>query len=254
MTNSIRRVVVVDDQAGDRNHLRSLLENFGSRYELIGEFDSVVKGIEGIEHLRPDLLFLDVMLNPGTGFDVLGGLSGYKPSVIFTTSFQEFALRALRLSAVDYLLKPYGISDLSEALERFESRKASTENDEIVNQLLINSRALPGEERITLSVSGGLVFLPVNDIVKLDSHNVHTVVHVNGGKSYITSQPLKDFESILEQSGFLRVHQSHIVNLRCVREFRKGNDQLLVLHDETKVPVSRRKKDEIADALKRMSL
>jgi len=255
MNATTTRIAIVDDQAEQRAHLKDLLKLSGRNLVLVGEYDSIGPALEGIEINKPELLFLDVMLHPGTGFDLLNGLGDWKPSVIFTTSYQEFALRALRLSAVDYLLKPFGITELCEAFERYESRQRATlDRGTQIDQLLHNSRALPGEEQICVTVSGGLVFLQVRDIIRMESSNVNVVIYAGDSRSYVTALSLKDLESMLAPSGFMRVHQSHLVNLRAVRELRKGDMLQLVMSDDSKVDVSRRKKEEVVDALKAISL
>jgi two-component system, LytTR family, response regulator len=247
------RAVIVDDLAAQRDHLRSLLAEHDT-CTVAGEFGTVEDAVEGIRNLKPDLLFLDVMLSPGTGFDVLQALGEASPPVIFTTSFEQYALRAIKLSAVDYLLKPYGRAELGDALARFGKKRSTGIPDNRISALMHNRTAPAAEQQFCIPVSGGSLFLPVGEIIRFESRNVHVVVFTADQKEYLAGLSLRELEALFEPVGFIRVHQSHLVNPAFVREFRKGDQYSLVLRNGTLVEVSRRRKDEVMARLRNRSL
>ncbi|MEZ4799141.1 MAG: LytTR family DNA-binding domain-containing protein [Flavobacteriales bacterium] len=250
-------VVIVDDEAQHSDYLKGLLEKNHSSYHILAVCHSVDEAISTITRLQPDLVFLDVLMHPKTGFDVLENIDREKIGVIFTTSFESFALKALKLSAIDYLLKPFGGEDLAEALDKFEKHRSAlkqNKNLDFLLEVLQDSKANK-VDKIALPVANGYKFVSLADIVRMESVNSYTVVFVKMGGSIeqvVTSKSIKECEELLDDVRFFIPHRSHLINLEFIKSYEKGDGGVILMEDETSVDLSRRKKDEFFERLKRL--
>jgi two-component system LytT family response regulator len=243
------RTLIIDDEANNRERLaRMINENFPN-IDIVGEADSVGTGVEAIKTLQPELVLLDIRMADGDAFDLLGKLEKIFFKIIFITAYEEYALKAFRFSALDYLLKPVLVDNLSAALERAENQ-VMTELKLQLNSL--QSNLSPKENKtIVLKTMEKIYLIDVKDILRCESDWNYTQFFTEEGKKYMVSHPLKEYEEMLEGYGFFRIHKSHIVNISFIESFDKKSD-MVVLKDKSRLPVSRRKKNELMELFDRL--
>lgn len=238
--------VIVDDEAAARQLIRGYLEKFFPNYRIVGEAAHVADAVEIIDEAKPDLVLLDFDLQLGTGFDVVKRSSFQQFSVIFITAYNQYAIDAFRIAAIDYLIKPLRVQDLREALNRFESRKTDASAEKSVIKVLIENIESNSNDlnRMVLPTLNGFEIVRVSDIIRCESERNYTTFILSDNKQIIVSKTMKDFEQILTGFGFFRIHQSHLINLTAVKKYFRGQGGEVEMSDGTIIPVSRNKKDE----------
>jgi two-component system, LytTR family, response regulator len=244
--------VIIDDEANAREALRSMIQLVSTDVTIIGEAKNADLGIELINSSKPDLVFLDIQMPGKTGFDLLASFDEINFGVIFTTAYQEFAVKAFRFSAIDYLLKPIDPDELLDAIEKYKNQAKIVDNQQIKilkehfenpsNQVI--QRKSNENQRIALSASEGIHFVNLNDIIQCESMGSYTKFHLKSGQKIVVSKILKEYEEILDNFYFFRVHQSNIVNLEHIKRYVKGDGGQVWLSDNAEVEVSRRRKEE----------
>lgn len=241
--------VIVDDEEQQRKGLSALLQRRHPSINLLGTAEDVPTGIALIKDLAPQLLFLDIELKNLTGFDLLRALGDDRPHVIFTTAHESYAVKAIRFSALDYLLKPIDPEELSEAIGKAERAIVGSERPPMVDMLLKNIDRSTGERTIAVPVSDGLEVIHVNEIVSCESDSNYTTIHLRDKKKLVISRTLKDFEDILTEDHFIRIHNSFLVNTKHIKKYIRGDGGEVILSNEQNIPVARRKKQELLDSL-----
>lgn len=242
------KTLIVEDDPHAQESLIRLIRTVPD-LELLGIAGTVEEADQLSKTLKPDLVFCDVMLPPVTSFDWLMKLEKIPFELIFTTSFEEFAVRAFRLAAVDYLIKPISEDEFQQAVDRFRARKEKS-TDQI--QSLLRNLSLPREHsKIALPTLNGYLFLQIRDIVRCESDNTYTTFFTTDKRKILVSRTLKDVEQMLEEYRFFRVHNSHLINLDYVAEYFKGEGGQVKLSDGTVIDVSRRRKEEFLGLLKK---
>ena len=233
------RTLIVDDEAKGRMSLSAMLTLLEAPVELIDEAATVDEAVRKIELHKPDLVFLDIMLQRGTGFDILETLNYHQFQLIFVTAFDNFALKAFRYAALDYITKPIDPDHLKEAL----SRLRTNENiEQKLEALLTNRKSL---ERIALPDAQGIRLVKTQDILYCHSQNNYTEFYFLDSKPIVVSKTLKEYEDLLTEQGFLRVHQSYLININRMSQFVKQDGGYVQMQDGTLIGVSRRKKEEL---------
>ncbi len=241
--------VIIDDEAAVRNAIRSLLtENFPD-INIQATAGSIQEGYETIIKNEPDLIFLDIELPDGTGFDLLKKFPRVPFRIIFVTGHHEYALDAIKVSALDYVLKPIDTDELCHAVEKARSVINQQEQQLKLQALSENLQGKKVLKRIILSTSDHLQIVSVSDIVRAEADSNYTSFTLSGGKHILVSRTIKEFESLLSGSGMIRVHQSHLINIAYVDRFVKKDGGYLLLKDNTKVPVSPILKKHVLQAL-----
>ncbi|MBQ9471204.1 MAG: response regulator transcription factor [Bacteroidales bacterium] len=236
------KVFLVDDQADCLETMRLHLKSHPD-VEIVGEASSVADALAHIPAAKPDLLLLDVELPDGTGFDILRQLP-HPLRTVFVTAFDRFAITAFRFSAVDYLLKPLDPLALADALDKVRKSTHRVDVNQQVEALLHNVTA--NEQRLlVLRTAEEVSLVPVADIVRLESDGAYTHVFVAGGRKILVSNNLKYYEEMLSDSGFMRCHQSHLVNIRQIDCFKKADGGYLKMRDGASVPVSTRRREAL---------
>ena len=245
------KILIVDDELPVRQTLAKLIERCSIATEVVGEAPSIKVAKELIESLEPDVVLLDIMLSDGTGFDLLESLPQRNFQVIFITAYQEFAVKAFRFSALDYLLKPVDSEDLIAALERASEQVDTDQMDEMMNlfqQYMSEQRS--SWEKIVLRTAEAIHVTKVEDIMHCESFRNYTTIFLKNGAKIVVSQTIKHFEELLKEYGFFRPHQSHLINMDYLKRFDKSDGGLLVLTDETEIPVSTRKREVLMSLLR----
>ena len=242
------RIFLVDDEPPCREALRAFLQAGCPEAVLVGEAASVTEAAALLPEAAPDLLLLDVQLVDGTGFDLLDRFPKPGFRVIFTTAFDEFALRAFKYSAVDYLLKPVDPEDLIAAVRRAELPGDPAVYQRQLEQLRHNT-ATRTFDRITLNTGDGLLFTRPDEMVRLEARGNYTLVFLENGERHLAAQPLIVFEEILPCPPFFRAHQSHLVNTGFVRKLAREDGDSLVMVDKSVVPLARRRKEAFVETM-----
>jgi two-component system LytT family response regulator len=240
---SIIKTIIVEDEKPARDLIRAYLENF-PMVEVIGEYNNGFDGLKAINELKPDAIFLDVQMPKLTGFEMLEVLEHY-PEVVFTTAYDQYAIRAFEQNAVDYLLKPFSLERFSEAIGKLESRlDASHDSKDAISGIeKIRKHLAESDEklhRVVIKKSGKIHVISADDINFLEAQDDYVMIYSDEGK-YLKQQTMKYFEKHLDPQQFVRVHRSYIANITCIERiepYEKSNF-ILILKDGNKVPVSR---------------
>ena len=244
------KAIIVENELNARELLKSMLEGLNLPVNVTAEASGVAEGLEKISKLDPGVLFLDVELNDGNAFDLLSQLEDYKGQLIFTTAYDHYALNAIRFCAVDYLLKPLSPSDLKRAVSRL--KPADPNQSTIQSQIseLLNNMGLRKKKRkIAIVSQDNIRFIKVETIIRCTSEGNYTWIYTVNGEKLISTRILKDYQSLLEDCGFFRIHHKHLINLEKISEYIKGDQNLVVMQNGDRLTVSRRKKTEFMDAL-----
>lgn len=241
--------LIIDDIEKARIALRSDLEHYCPSVSILGEADGVESGIAAIRKYSPDLIFLDIKMSDGTGFDLIEKIkkteAGLNFKIIFTTAYNEFAIKAFKFSALDYLLKPVDPDDLVQAIGKVKETKKSSDLKDNLEVLLENMKKMQGgAKRIALNSTDKVQIVNVDDIVRCESQRNYTLFYLADHKQILVTKTLKDFDEMLEDFGFIRVHHSHLINLKYLKEYIK-TESYAIMSDESHVPVSVRKKDQL---------
>lgn len=237
------KVLILEDEKHAQETLAGYLQKHRD-FELMGVAGGIGEVQAMVDTFHPDLLFSDVMLPPHTSFDWLLTLKHIPFEIIFTTSFEEFAIKAFRMAAVDYLLKPIDKGDFEQALDKFRQKKKSGEGTENILQLINNLKEKTNQTRIALPTMTGFLFVAIQDIVRCESDNTYTTFYMSDKRKLIVSKTLKDCEQLLLDYRFFRVHNSHLINLDFIAEYIKGEGGSVKMSDGSHVDVSRRRKEE----------
>lgn len=238
------RALLVDDESKSRESLKILIEDFCEGVEVVGMASSVDEALASVEADAPNIVFLDIRMNKETGFDFLNKCKKINFQVIFTTAYSEYALDAIKFSALDYLLKPVNIEELKQAIAKAEDKLSGSNLKEKVDFLLQNFKTENSENyKLVLPTAEGLMFINFKDILYCEASSNYTIINMRDGKKYVVSKTLKEYEDLLVNYNFFRIHNSFLINLREVRKYIKGDGGYVVLSNEKSLDVSKRKKE-----------
>ncbi len=239
------RTIIVEDEPVSRDMLTLMLERHKEDIEIIDTCSNPVDGIESILKHKPDLVFLDIQMPKMNGFDMLQQIAPINFEVIFTTAFDQYAINAIRISALDYLLKPVDDDDLTAAIdkcrERMKEKKPQVQFEHLFNNLTNKN---PLDKTIALSASDGISFIKMSDILRVEANGRYAKFYLLNKETILVSKTLGDFEEILSANQFFRIHDSAIVNLNHVKKFIRGDGGTIILSDNTELDVARRRKDD----------
>ncbi len=209
------KAIIIDDEHDARENMQSLLQKYCSSVEIKGTADSAVGGLEMINQHRPDVIFLDINMPEATGLEMLETLDDIKFEIIFVTAYDEYAIKAIKFAALDYLLKPINILELKAAVSKAEKKLARQRSNEQLKTYVDNKIGMP--KKIGLSTSEGVIFVQVSDIIRCEASDTYTTFHLNMGDTIMISKSLKEYENLLSDFNFFRVHQTHLINLEYVK-------------------------------------
>jgi len=238
------KAVIIDDENSARNTLKSLLRAIDAPLQVIGEGDDVSNAKQIIESTQPDLVFLDIQLKTGTGFDVLQTLSDFSGDIIFVTAYDNYAVKAFQSAAFGYLLKPLQINELKEVVSRFTTHYSSKKNMASRTKILIENFEEGNIKKLVIQNVHGFRVLSLNEILYLKGEVNYTRFILKTGEKLMTSKTLKEYEKLLTNYGFYRIHQSSLINLRYVKEYIKGEGGEVVMINNDQLDVSRRRKGQ----------
>lgn len=241
------RAVIIEDESRLREALFLMLQKAApDKVNIIGFSDNVEDALEVIETMKPNLVFMDIQLKGGTGFEILERLNYKNFHLIFTTAYEEHAIKAFKYNALDYLLKPIDALDLKTAIVRIETLQNSFLQDVQIEGL--TDHLASKQERVILPTQEAIHVVKLTDIIRCETSGSYTTFHVVDGRKIMVSKSLKDYDDLLTPPNFVRVHQSHTVNLSFVLNYSK--EGYLQLKDKTTIPISQRKKEEFLKWLK----
>jgi two-component system LytT family response regulator len=243
--------IIIDDEQHCIDRLSGLLKEYCSdAVQLAGVYSSVPDGLAALRRQSPDLVFLDVMIQDETGFDLLQLLPAIPFDIIFTTAFEKYAVQAFKFSAIDYLLKPIDPADLRQAVDKLARKKEQKEWPDKLDTLLHNLKTIEGNsKRIGIPTINGFTFLQVNDIVRCQSEINYTTLFLKDRQKITVAKTLKEFEELLSDYNFYRVHNSHLINLACIKNYNKGKGGFVLMSDNSEIEVSTRRKEEFLKKL-----
>jgi two-component system, LytTR family, response regulator len=246
-------VLIIDDEALSRDTINAIVTNYCQNATVVGEASGIKDGIIAIKELKPDVILLDIQLEDGSGFELLKQAHPINAIVIFITAYQEYAIKAFKTSAIDYLLKPVDINEFKIAITKAEEQKNKHTVEAQLNILLANFNQTTAinnaNQKIVLKTTDQIHILSPNEIIHLESDGNYTKFYLVNKTTILVSKTLKDYEEILDKTNFIRIHQSHIVNMMYASRFDKRNGGFLILKDNTSLPVSTRKKDDLIQYL-----
>ncbi|WP_153797470.1 LytR/AlgR family response regulator transcription factor [Foetidibacter luteolus] len=243
--------IIVDDEQHCTDRLSHLLKEYAHNVTLEGMYANVEDAATAIQQIQPQLVFLDVEIHNKTGFDLLKSLPEINFHVIFTTAYEKYAVQAFKFSAVDYLLKPVDADDLKLALEKLQTKISKEEISKKFDVLFHNLRNMQGvSKKISVPTVKGFVYLQVNDIIYCRSEVNYTTLFLKDKQKITVAKTLKEFEDLLKDYNFYRVHNSSLINLSYIKSYNKGKGGCVVMSDNSEIEVSTRRKD---DFLKRLA-
>ena len=239
------KAIIVDDELGNIETLTSIITKYCKNIVLCGTATTNEAAEKLIFEVKPQLAFLDIQLQNETTFQLLQNLSTINFEIIFITAYNQFAINAIKFSAIDYLLKPINIDDLklavSKALISIESKDAFSKINNLISNLSITQ---PGLKKIGIITYEGMSFVEIDKIIRLKAEGSYTKFYLNNGTVELTSKNLKEYEDILPKHQFCRIHNSHLINLNFIKKYQKGRGGFVVMEDDTEIEVSHRKKTE----------
>lgn len=244
------RAVIVEDEKHSRETLRGLLDRYCRNVIVVAEADTYRGGIAVIKEFKPQLVFLDIQMPDGSGFRLLEELDEVNFEIIFTTAFDQFAIKAIKYSALDYLLKPIDPEELANALKKVEQKitdQAVNQNIQVLLDNIKNKETEP--QKIVLSTSEKIHVIETDDILRCESDNYYTNFFLTSGKQILVSKTLKENEEMLGGHNFIRPHKSHLVNIKYIKGYLRSDGGYIEMTDGSKIPVSRRKREKIIEII-----
>lgn len=234
---------IVEDEQPSLFALETLLKEYCPLITSIESFATFEIAKTEIAKTKPEIVFLDIMLGAHNGFDLIQFMGQPLPKIIFTTAFDEYAIRAFKVSAVDYLLKPIGITDLRNAIDKVIDRKY--EQDKRLKYLISNTSEKPRLRQIALATTNGFNFVEIKNIIRFEADGSYTKAITSNKESYLLSHNLKHFEEILNSDGFFRCHHHHLININQIAKYVKGSGGYVIMKDGSKADVAQRRKEEL---------
>jgi two-component system LytT family response regulator len=227
------------------------LAKFCPQVKIIGTAGNANTGFDLIKKVSPQLAFLDIEMPYGNAFDLLNRLEEVNFQIIFVTAFDQYAIKAFKYSALDYLLKPINIEELKNAVDKVTKHINSKSANEKITTLLHNlDPAKTANPKIAIAGLNGVTFINIENVIRMEAQKNYTIVYINNGQKILATKNLGSFEELLPESLFCRIHHSHIVNLNCIKRYNKGRGGYLEMEDGTEIEVSVRKKDSFLERFK----
>jgi two-component system LytT family response regulator len=239
----MKKILIIDDEKPTRDLIKRMIDSFGFDVEVYDDGQNVQSGIEAINRIKPDLVYLDIQMPDGNGFDVLKSIDNITFSVIFVTAFQEYAIQAIKFSAIDYILKPIDADELKESLNSALIR-LSEKSDDSIFQALQHNISPANKRKLVLKTQESNYVVDIEEIIRCESDKNYTFFYLKSGKKILVSRTLKDFDILLSPFQFFRVQQSHLVNLNYIDRYDKQDGGSVIMKDGASIPLSPVKKEQ----------
>ena len=244
------KAILIDDEISNLENLRTLLTKHCPQVNIVATAQTAADAVVVIENYTPDLVFLDIQIGEQTGFDVLSSLPNRNFEVIFVTAYNQYGIQAVKFAALDYLLKPVDIDELKTAVSKAEHKLAAqtqtTQLDFLLQQL---KTPQPAVSKIALPMQSEIRYIALSEIIRCEADNTYTFFFLANGEKILVSKSLKEYADLLKPNGFLRTHQSHLVNPNFVKSWLKEDGGVLLLTSGEKIPVSKPNKEAVKLAL-----
>lgn len=247
------KTIIIDDEAHFRETMAEMLRANCPNVKLVGEAEGVKTGLRAIQTLHPDLVLLDIKMKDGTGFDLLEKLDNIDFKIIFITAFDQYAIKAIKFSALDYLLKPIESIDLKNAIDKADKisqKEVNTQLNILANNLQTDDQT---KKKIILKTFDNIYLVKVKDIIYLESDSRYSTIFLESGEQVIVSSSLKHYDELLKEFGFFRVHKSFLINLEHIHRFEKAEGGFVILEGGAKVPVASRKREELLELFEKLT-
>jgi two-component system, LytTR family, response regulator len=237
--------VIIDDEANSVDVLKSLLSTYCPNVKVVGQADHAAAGRKLIGELSPDVVFLDIEMPFGTGFDMLDAMEHKNMSVIFVTAYDHYALKAIKYYAMDYLLKPVDIDELKLAVKKATEKKERQDFTSLPVNLLKNylEKGLDNS-KIALPMADGIQFVNRQEIIRCEACGNYTKIYLQENRTYLVARTLGEYEDLLSPYNFLRIHHAHLINLDHIEKYVRGEGGYVIMSDGAVVDISRRKKQD----------
>jgi two-component system, LytTR family, response regulator len=248
------KAILVDDEPDGIRALQKMLERHCPFVNIAATCNNAATAKQQITAIKPDVVFLDIQMPGKSGIEMIGELSEKNVEIVFVTAHNEYMLQALQYSAADYLLKPVDEDRLIEAVRRVEERLRDSKKEERTEALLYNigKAGQPSEMRLCLPTFKGFIILKLDDIIYCEAERSYTIFHIEGKKPVTVSKPLIEYENLLADTSFFRIHKSFLINLKQVKEYQRGEGGIVIMSNDAAIEVSRRKKEQFLDKIKEM--
>src|ERR1035437_743802 len=244
------KAIIVDDELGARESLSRMVEKNCKNIEIVAKADSMISAYDAIVNLHPDLVFLDIEMPNGNAFDLLEKIKEIDFDIIFTTAYDHYAIKAIKFSAIDYILKPIDPEELVQAVHRYEEKSGQKNMlDKKFKTLLSNLKPENKLKKVGIPNEDGLIFVNLSDIIRCDSDGNYTYFILTSGTKMVASRTLGEYEQLFADDNFFRVHRSHLINLQHVKKYLKGEGGYVIMSDNSQVEVSRRNKNDFLQKL-----
>jgi two-component system LytT family response regulator len=238
--------IIVDDEIASIETLEILLRSIDTKVHIVGKADNINDAKTIIQEKKPDLVFLDIEMPQGSGFDLLDRIENIDFHVIFITAFNEYAIKAFKYSAIDYILKPIDIKSLNDAIQRVKQINENNINGKM--PLLKQNLEIDTPEKLALTTYESIEIVSTEDVIQFEADGNYTTVHLKNRSPIIVSKSLGEYEEILKDDSFYRCHKSHLINLRNIRKVIKSQNQI-IMSDDTNAFISRRRKQDFLDVI-----
>lgn len=249
----VLRTLIIDDEAHVRESLNDMLKLHCPNAKVIGQAEGVRSGLKAIQTHHPDLILLDIKMKDGTGFDLLEQIENIDFKIIFITAYDQYAIKAFKFSALDYLLKPVESVDLKEAIDKADKisqKEVNTQLNTLANNLQTDDQS---KKKIILKTFDNIHLVKVRDIVYAESDGRYSTIYLESGENVIVSNTLKHYHEMLGDFGFYRVHKSYLINLEHIHRFEKAEGGSVILEGDAKVPVASRKREELLELFEKLT-
>jgi two-component system LytT family response regulator len=244
------RAVVVDDETHNRENIQELLRNYAPEVIVIAEAENAEEGIKQIKKHQPDLVFLDIQLGNQSAFELLKQLDEITFEIIFITAYDKYGIQAIKFAALDYLLKPVDVEELQTAVKKAHDKILQKNKDERLEYLLGYLKSHSNiHSKIALPLFNEILYVSIDDIIRCEANNTYTFFFLTTGERVLVSKTLKEYAEILKDYGFIRTHQSHMVNARYIKSWLKEDGGVLLLKNLTKIPVSKPNREKVKTTL-----
>lgn len=239
------KALIVDDEPRNIRILHGLLTEYCPQVQVAGEAQDAESAIRLIRTEQPDLVFLDIEMPYGNGFDLLDKVMPVNFEIVFITAFNEYTLKAFKYSALDYLLKPVSIEELKAAVQKAEKRLQQKQLNQQLENLLFNlKKSQSNLHKIAVPWMDGLIFMPVNEIIRFEAKAGYSHIFARDQRKFLCSKTIKEYEDLLPEDIFYRIHNSHVINLNYIRKYHKGRGGIIEMEDGAMIEVASRRKDE----------
>ncbi|MEZ5041102.1 MAG: LytTR family DNA-binding domain-containing protein [Saprospiraceae bacterium] len=243
------KTIIVEDEQHNRELLERLLHQYFPDLKIVHKAVNVADGLAAIRYQEPELVFLDVEMPDGNAFDLLSKMKQINFEIVFVTAYDHYALQAIRFCAIDYLLKPIKIDELLQAVHKVKNNINLKKENQHLKQLVQNLDKKPGDKRLALPTAEKTEFIPIQEIIRCQGENNYTAFYLNSGRRLLVSKTLKEYEEILQDYDFVRVHQSHLVNLFMVQSYHKNEGGYIIMLDGSRISISRHRKGAVIHRL-----